>query len=65
MPRSLSLFLLACLAVGLTVGPATGQALRLGAPAPEVAGERWINSDPLTTQGMRGRVVLVEFWTYG
>ncbi|PYN79791.1 MAG: hypothetical protein DMD96_15875 [Candidatus Rokuibacteriota bacterium] len=65
MPRSLSLFLLACLAVGLTVGPATGQALRLGAPAPEVAGKRWINSDPLTTQGMRGRVVLVEFWTYG
>jgi hypothetical protein len=44
---------------------ATAQALRVGEPAPEVAGERWINSAPLTTAGLRGRVVLVEFWTYG
>ena len=51
--------------VGLTTTSARGQALRLGAPAPEVAGERWINSEPLTTQSVRGRVVLVEFWTYG
>jgi hypothetical protein len=47
------------------MGSAAGQALRIGAPAPEVAGERWINSEPLTTSGLRGRVVLVEFWTYG
>ena len=39
--------------------------LKIGAPAPEVAGERWINSGPLSTRGVRGRVVLVEFWTYG
>ena len=52
-------------AVALVPGSATGQALRLGAPAPEVAGERWINSEPLTIHGLRGRVVLVEFWTYG
>ena len=44
---------------------AAAQALRLGQPAPEVAGERWINSAPLTMAGLRGRVVLVEFWTYG
>jgi hypothetical protein len=49
----------------LVTGTARAQASRLGAPAPEVAGERWINSAPLTTQGLRGRVVLVEFWTYG
>jgi cytochrome c biogenesis protein CcdA/thiol-disulfide isomerase/thioredoxin len=24
----------------------------------------WINSTPLTTQGLRGKVVLVDFWTY-
>jgi thiol-disulfide isomerase/thioredoxin len=24
----------------------------------------WLNADPLTTEGLRGRVVLVDFWTY-
>jgi len=24
----------------------------------------WLNSEPLTAQGLRGRVVLVDFWTY-
>jgi hypothetical protein len=41
------------------------QPARLGQPAPDVAGDRWINSPPLTIVGLRGRVVLVEFWTYG
>jgi thiol-disulfide isomerase/thioredoxin len=25
---------------------------------------RWLNSEPLTPQGLRGRVVLVDFWTF-
>ncbi len=25
---------------------------------------RWLHSEPLTPQGLRGRVVLVDFWTY-
>ena len=34
-------------------------------PAPEVInGEPWINSDPLTLESLKGKVVLVEFWTY-
>src|SRR5215212_1315155 len=24
----------------------------------------WLNSAPLTAEGLRGRVVLVDFWTY-
>ena len=24
----------------------------------------WLNSEPLTLQGLRGRVVLIDFWTY-
>jgi thiol-disulfide isomerase/thioredoxin len=24
----------------------------------------WLNSEPLTTEGLRGRTVLVDFWTY-
>lgn len=25
---------------------------------------KWLNSEPLTPEGLRGRVVLVDFWTY-
>lgn len=32
--------------------------------APEFATGAWINSDPLTHKGLRGRVVLVDFWTF-
>ncbi|MFI5316069.1 MAG: DUF2147 domain-containing protein [Myxococcota bacterium] len=35
-----------------------------GVTAPEFAGiERWLNSEPLTLRGLRGKVVLVDFWT--
>ncbi len=34
-------------------------------PAPDFAGiEAWINADPLTLPSLRGKVVLVEFWTF-
>ena len=33
--------------------------------APEFEGlGAWINSNPLTLKGLRGRVVLIDFWTY-
>jgi cytochrome c biogenesis protein CcdA/thiol-disulfide isomerase/thioredoxin len=33
--------------------------------APELTGlSNWINSGPLTSQGLRGKVVLIDFWTY-
>ena len=33
--------------------------------APEFQGVgAWINSEPLTLEGLRGRVVLIDFWTY-
>ena len=34
-------------------------------PAPELADTTWLNSPPLKLQGLRGKVVLLEFWTYG
>lgn len=35
-------------------------------PAPELAGiGAWINTSPLTIASLRGKVVLVEFWTFG
>jgi thiol-disulfide isomerase/thioredoxin len=38
---------------------------RLGEPAPEITGGAWLNSAPRSLAALRGRVVLVEFWTLG
>ncbi len=36
-----------------------------GKPAPAFTGiDTWINSPPLTMDGLKGKVVLVDFWTY-
>jgi hypothetical protein len=34
-------------------------------PAPELLNEVWLNSEPLRLAELRGRVVIIEFWTYG
>jgi len=61
-------------AIALTVGmllavAGLGEAARIqvtvGQAAPEITGGPWINSEPLSLAGLRGRVVVVEFWTYG
>lgn len=33
--------------------------------APALSEGKWLNSDPLTLEALRGRVVLIDFWTYG
>jgi thiol-disulfide isomerase/thioredoxin len=33
--------------------------------APELVAGDWINSEPLKLKDLRGRVVLIEFWTFG
>ena len=46
--------------IAATAGP-----LESPAPAPELTGiSNWLNSDPLTLRQLRGKVVLVDFWTY-
>lgn len=41
------------------------EALQDFGAAPDFAGiEKWLNSDPLTINSLRGKVVLVDFWTY-
>ena len=67
-PRALvgvaALALVAAAALAGIVG-AQGGAMPLDRPAPEIAGGPWINSQPLLPSALRGRVVFVEFWTYG
>lgn len=46
---------------GLPVG--TGVAGAAGG-LPAFQAERWVNSAPLTADGLRGKVVLVDFWEY-
>ncbi|HMH52579.1 MAG TPA: hypothetical protein VK548_20230 [Candidatus Acidoferrum sp.] len=65
--RSAFIAALVCLAlVGIALhGGAQGRGPALDRPAPEIVGGPWINSEPLAPAALRGRVVLVDFWTYG
>lgn len=45
--------------------PIYGAPAGTGRIAPEITGKDWLNSKPLTIRDLKGRVVLVEFWTYG
>jgi hypothetical protein len=65
--RALTLSLGLLLGAEGLAGPseAAGRLVALGQAAPEITGGPWINSEPLSLAGLRGRVVLVEFWTYG
>jgi hypothetical protein len=53
-----------------TVVPPTAKPIQVElpdmGPAPEILNETWINSDtPVTLESVRGKVVLLEFWTFG
>jgi cytochrome c biogenesis protein CcdA/thiol-disulfide isomerase/thioredoxin len=49
----------------LTGRETSAEGLRDLGPAPEFTGiSSWLNSRPLTLSGLRGKVVLVDFWTY-
>ncbi len=50
--------------VAMTQKPAAAQ-LPVEGPVPPLDGAvQWLNSPPLTAAGLKGKVVLVDFWTY-
>lgn len=51
--------------LGAALGEAACAATPAGAPMPALDGAAaWLNTPPLTVASLRGRVVLVQFWTY-
>lgn len=57
-----------CAIAGLSGGGITApiQVAQARGTAPELVGlGQWFNSEPLTLQKLRGKVVMVDFWTYG
>jgi thiol-disulfide isomerase/thioredoxin len=53
--------LMSSLLVAASAGP--GQAMAAN-EIPPLKAERWVNSVPLTSESLRGKVVLVDFWEY-
>ncbi|MGH8431071.1 MAG: thioredoxin family protein, partial [Solimonas sp.] len=50
---------------GMTTARASTAGLHDYGPAPELTGiAQWLNSEPLTLAELKGRVVLIDFWTY-
>lgn len=46
-------------------GTGRSAATQLNTPAPQITAQTWLNSQPLDWDALRGKVVLVEFWTFG
>jgi len=59
----LQIFFFVILGLGLAL-PSV-EARLIGNPAPEISNEVWINSPSLRLANLRGKVVLMEFWTHG
>ena len=55
----------AVLLLAAVLGGPAARALEIGERAPELVGlEGWIGSEPQTLAALRGRVVIVQFWTF-
>ncbi len=45
--------------------PAGASGLAPGTRAPEFAGGPWLGSNPLKIADLRGKVILLDMWTFG
>ncbi|CAB3684876.1 thioredoxin [Achromobacter marplatensis] len=63
--KKIALGALLATSLAASVVPGAARAAGTPVPAPEFTGiENWLNSPPLTLASQRGKVVLVDFWTY-
>ena len=49
----------------LSVAPAALSQDPVGRPAAAITNKQWLNSEPLNLSKLKGKVILVEFWTFG
>jgi thiol-disulfide isomerase/thioredoxin len=66
--RSRTILLVTGSAAMLAAFPAEGRPQDesgwIGHPAPEISSGEWLNSPPIHLSELRGKVVLLEFWTF-
>ena len=56
----------AAFGAGSGIAHAAGiEPVEIAAEAPELTGEPWLNTKPLTLEGRRGKVTVLHFWTFG
>jgi thiol-disulfide isomerase/thioredoxin len=66
MKRELTLYFIIALALAIsTLWLNQSQGAIVGQRAPAITNDTWINSEPLRLTELKGKVVLVEFWTFG
>jgi thiol-disulfide isomerase/thioredoxin len=66
MKRELTLYFVIALALAIsTLWLSQGHGATVGQRAPAIANDTWINSESLRLTEIKGKVVLVEFWTFG
>src|SRR5262249_18161819 len=66
MKRQPTVYLMLSLAIAIsTLWLSQSQGYSTGQLAPEITNDTWVNSAPLRLTDLRGKVVLVEFWTFG
>ena len=58
------IIVIALLAVFWTFYQAGASGLGPGSPAPELKGGPWLGGEPLKIEELRGKVVLLDMWTF-
>jgi len=66
MKRHPTLYLVLALVLAISaLWLSQSQGYTTGQPAPEFTNDTWVNSEPLRLTELKGKVLLVEFWTFG
>ena len=53
------------MALAASSGTASQKSFPVGTKAPMIASPQWINTEPLGSSDLEGKILLVQFWTFG